>query len=148
DYRCPYCKRALPALEALLVRDPQVRVIFKELPILGPESVYAARAALAAHRQGRYVEFHRRLMAAPAVNEATVKAIAGQLKLDFARLQADMRHPEVEQAIQRTFRLAEALEINGTPAFVVGSRIIPGAVDGETLIAYVAQERQQAAKKR
>jgi protein-disulfide isomerase len=143
DYSCGYCKRVAPALEALKAADPNVRVVYKEFPILGPGSVFAARAALAAHRQGKYEPLHRALMQADALDEAVVRRLAAEVGLDVARLEKDMEAPEVMQALQGNQQLAAALDIGGTPAFVIGERLVPGAVGAEALQALVNQERER-----
>ena len=130
DYRCPYCKQTQPALEKLLARDPRLRLVYKELPILGRVSVTAAHAALAAERQGKYEAFHRAMMAARGnITDATVLQVARSVGLDLDRLERDMAAPEIDKAIASNIKLADALDINGTPAFVIGDRMIPGAVD-------------------
>ena len=130
DYRCPYCKQTQPALEKLRARDPRLRLVYKELPILGRVSVTAAHAALAAERQGKYEAFHRAMMAARGnITDATVFQVARSVGLDLDRLERDMAAPEIDKAIASNIKLADALDINGTPAFVIGDRMIPGAVD-------------------
>jgi protein-disulfide isomerase len=143
DYRCGYCKSVAPAVRQLLEQDPNVRLVYKEFPILGPDSVVAARAALAARAQGHYVAFHNALMAANggALTLADVLRIAGQVKLDTARLQADMEGPEIRALVQKNFALAQELGIRGTPAFVVGTEIVPGAMDLAALKELVARAR-------
>lgn len=143
DYRCPHCKRMAPVLKALLSLDPDVRIVYKELPILGDESLAAARGALAARAQGRYLEAHDLLMAeaGPLTAPRVVTLLAG-LGLDEARLRTDMESSELVSAFGRTFALAQALRIDGTPAFVVGSELVVGAVDLETLRALVLRARQ------
>jgi len=143
DYRCPHCKRMAPVLKALVSADPGVRVVYKELPILGEESVIAARGALAALAQGRYIEAHDRLMAeAGPLTADRVVTLLGALGLDAARLRADMARVDPAAAFGPTLSLAEALGIEGTPAFVVGPELVVGAVDIETLRALVRRARQ------
>jgi len=139
DYRCPYCKETQPSLDKLVAQDPQLRLVYKEFPILGPVSVTAAHAALAAARQGKYQAFHQAMMAARGtITEATVFRVAKSVGLDIDRLQRDMAAPEIGGAVEANLKLADALEINGTPAFVIGDRIIPGAVDMAGLEKLVA----------
>ena len=134
DYRCPYCKQVVPALEALLAKDKQLRLVYKEFPVLGPDSVHAARAALASRKQGKYEPMHRALMAVKGqIDEAAVMKIAGSVGLDVERLKADMAAPEIDRALKTNIKLAEALDIRGTPGFVIGDEIVPGAVSLETL---------------
>lgn len=147
DYNCPYCKRATETVSTLLKQDDDIRVVFKEFPILRPDSVVAARAALAAYRQDAdaYLGYHERLMAAKGpYTEARLFSIARDVGLDVERLKQDMKDPEIAAAIRRTQDLAGKLGIRGTPAFVIGDRIIPGAADLATLKAAVEKERAKA----
>jgi protein-disulfide isomerase len=141
DYRCGYCRTMVPGLRALLAGDPKLRFVFKDLPILSPESTAAAKAALAADRQGRYPELHFALMQAKDLSREGILAAAAEAGLDPARLERDMEAPEVAAKLDETMRLAQALGITGTPAFVVGDKIIPGAVDPAQLAELVAQQR-------
>src|SRR6266567_7593209 len=120
DYRCPYCKQVEPALEALLKEDRQLRIVYKELPILGKDSVYATRAALAARKQGKYDKFHTAMMAAKGqIDEKSILQVAAAAGLDIERLKSDMTASEIDDAIKRNYDLAQALDIHGTPAFVI-----------------------------
>lgn len=143
DYRCPYCKQVAPAIFQLIKEDKKLRLVLKEFPILGPESVAAARAALAARLQGKYLEMHHALMRMRGnfSLEAILKA-AEESGIDGARLRIDMESDGVKKQIEKTYELGRALSINGTPAFVIGDRIIPGAVDIETLKTLIRQARQ------
>jgi protein-disulfide isomerase len=141
DYNCGYCKRVVPTVAAVLRNDPNVRVVYKEFAILGPQSVVAARAALAAKRQGKYHEFHVALMSAERADENSVAATARALGLDYAQLVKDMGDPAIEEQLERNYRLATAIGINGTPAFVIGDRLVPGAVDEAAMMEIIATER-------
>jgi protein-disulfide isomerase len=143
DYRCPHCRRMVPVVKALLAGDPGVRLVYKEMPILGEESMLAARAALAARGQGKYVEAHERLMAetGPMTRASLVTTLAG-IGVDGDRLRADMDAPEVEALLGRELALARALGIDGTPAFVVGGELVVGAVDVGTLRRLVDRARR------
>ena len=144
DYRCPYCKRMHPALRELLAADRKLRIAYKEWPILGPVSVTAARAALAAHLQGKYEAFHNSMMTATGeITEDTVYRIAGSVGLDLERLKRDMASPQVEAALKANRDLASALDIHGTPAFVVGDQIVPGAIDLSAIEDLVAGARKK-----
>jgi protein-disulfide isomerase len=144
DYRCQYCKQVAGTMAQLMRADPKVRIVYKELPILGPDSVVAARAALAANMQGQYHKMHTALMnRRGTLDEPTVLAIAGELGLDAARLKSDMNKPEIAATIERNRALARDLGIRGTPAFVIGEQIIPGAIDIETMRSVVARARQK-----
>lgn len=145
DYRCPYCKQVAPSLAQLLKDDGKVRLVLKEFPILGPDSVVAARAALAAHAQGKYAAMHGALLGhRGAFDEAVVTRIATAAGLDAARLKQDMAKPEIEAMIGRNKELAHALSLSGTPAFIVGDKVVPGAVDLDTLKLLVAETRKRA----
>jgi protein-disulfide isomerase len=143
DYNCPYCRRVAPTVAGLVAADPDLRVVYKEFPILGPGSTFAARAALAAREQERYAPFHEAMMDAEGtLDERRVLEIARAVGLDLARLRDDMGDPAIEQAIARNLELAAALGITGTPSFVIGEQIIPGAVDRGTLEALIAEVRR------
>jgi protein-disulfide isomerase len=141
DYNCGYCKRVVPAVAETLKNDPNVRLVYKEFAILGQESVFAARAALAAKRQGKYHEFHNALMTAERADGQAVVALSKQLGLDQARLLKDMQDPAITKILERNYQLANALGINGTPAFVIGDRMVPGAMDAAGLAEIIAAER-------
>lgn len=141
DYRCGYCKRVAGVLGQLVAQDPGVRVVYREFPILGPESLLASRSALAANKQGKYVEFHKALMEAEHSDEATVTKIATDLGLDLARFRADRDDASTSAVIDATYSLASELEIGGTPAFVIGDRLVPGAAGLTDLMALVAAAR-------
>jgi protein-disulfide isomerase len=145
DARCGYCKQLQPAMDALVRRDPNVRVVLKDLPILGPTSVLASRALLAAHRQGRYPQFYDALLALRVEpTEQVLRQQAERVGLDWGRLRRDMDDPAIQARIDQNLRLAQALNIEGTPALVVGSTLIPGAVDLPALERLVAEARAAA----
>ncbi len=145
DYRCPYCKKVAEDLRQAVREDGNIRLIMMEFPILGPDSLVAAQAALAAHAQGRYEDYHFALMAEPGdITESTVIALAERLGLDLERFRADMASEAIDAEIRRTYELAEALEIGGTPAFVIGERIYPGALSLHDLLQAVALSRENA----
>jgi protein-disulfide isomerase len=142
DYRCPYCRQVEPVLEALIKNDHGVRVVVKELPILGPASVYAARVALAAYKQGKYEQFHDAVMSKRSnFDEAALLKLAEEAGLALDRLKTDMNSPDVDIEIKRTTEIAKALRLSGTPAFIVGTELIPGATDLETLQALLDEAR-------
>ena len=142
DYRCPYCRKVTADLMDAVEKDGGIRLVFKEFPILGPDSLVAARAALAAAEQDRYRDFHLALMTTPGkLDEASILALASDLGLDVGRLRKDMSSERVERQIRDNHRLGQALQINGTPAFVVGKEIVPGAVPMQQLLELVRRER-------
>jgi len=142
DARCGFCRQMHPTMAALLARDRNVRVVLKDLPVLGPASVLASRALLAAHRQGRYAAFYDVLMALRTEpTEAVLRQQAERVGLDWARLRRDMDDPAIQRRIETNLRLAQALGIDGTPSFVIGRTLVPGAVDLPTLERLVAEAR-------
>jgi protein-disulfide isomerase len=143
DYRCPYCKQLEPSLDALLKEDGKLRIVYKEFPILGEASTYATRVALAAKQQGKYAEFHRAMMATKGeIGDDAVLAVAAALGLDMAKLKADMAAPEIDKLIDRNYTLADALDIQGTPALIIGDTLIPGATDLDALRKDIAAVRK------
>ena len=142
DYRCQYCRRVVTTIRKLIEEDDKVRLVMKEFPILGPQSIQAARAALASVGQGKYEEFHFALMTEPGdMSDPHIRRVAGSVGLDVERLLKDMQSPQIDAMIRRNQELARSLDINGTPAFVVGDTLAPGAVDLSTLKRLVAQAR-------
>ena len=128
DYNCGYCKRSLHDVIKLVGDDPNVRVVFKELPILSKGSEEASRVAIAAGRQGKYWDMHKAMLEAKGqMNEANALAIATKLGLDMEKLKKDMASPEVADEIKKSEALAKKMGVNGTPHFLVGDRAIPGA---------------------
>lgn len=142
DYQCPYCKRMVERMEELMAEDPDLRVVFKEFPILGPNSVIAAKAALAAREQGLYEELHGEMMAHDGqLNEELIHQMAGRVGLDVERLIRDMESPQVLAEIAANLELAQAIGVRGTPAFVIGDQLVPGAVGLEVLQDLIRQQR-------
>jgi protein-disulfide isomerase len=137
DYACGYCRRSNPDIERLLSEDKGLRVVYREFPILGPDSVAAARASLAASRAGRFAAFHDALYQAGNPTPATL-AIAG----NAAAITPDQaKNPAIEAEIENNYRLASALGATGTPLFVVGNRVINSAVGYEALKEAIAKAR-------
>ena len=142
DYNCPYCRSAGQTLQALLAADANVRVIYREWPILGEDSVIAARAALAAREQGKYEAFHWALMNGEGrVTEAIIFKVARDLGMDVAKLEADMVSPAVEAHIALSNALAQQLGFTGTPAFIVGDKTAPGMLSFDEITRLVADAR-------
>jgi protein-disulfide isomerase len=144
DYRCPYCKQVLPRLQELLAGDHQLRIAYKEFPILGTVSVTAARAALAAQRQGKYDAFHNAMMAASGqITDDTIYQVAKTVGLDVDVLKRDMAAPQIDAVLKANHTLADALDITGTPGFVIGDQIVPGAIELSSLEELVAEARRK-----
>jgi len=145
DYRCGYCKKARPIIAQLLKSDPQIRLVYKELPILGPDSLVASQAALAARTQGadKYLAFHDALMdTRGAIDENTIRTAARQVGLDVAKLTHDMTDPNIEETLKATHALASKLGITGTPSFIIGDTLIPGFAELDQLVQIVADARK------
>jgi len=143
DVRCPYCRHMLPVMDQLLAQDKRVRLVLKDLPILGPGSVLGSRALLAAQRQGGYMKLQEAIMRGPAdVTEDSLQAQAKATGLDWARLQQDMMDPKIQARLDANISLAHTLQIEGTPAMIIGSRMIPGAVDLPGLQAAIQEARK------
>lgn len=142
DYRCGYCKRALPGLIDEVMRDGKVRLVLKEFPILGEDSVIASRGAIAAARQGRYGDMHLALMAERgSYSEEKVLAIGKDIGLDVAKLKADMASPETQAVIASNHEIARIMQINGTPAFIIGNTLAPGAIPPQRIRELIAAAR-------
>lgn len=151
DARCGFCKQLHPALEALIRRDGNIRVVMKDLPVLGPTSMQAARALLAAQRQGRYAALQDALLTLRGEpTEPVLRDLAQRVGLDWARLRREMDDPAIARQIEANMRLAQSLGIQGTPALVIagatgpgGATLVPGAVDLAQLERLVAEARNR-----
>ncbi len=144
DYRCGYCKRAASALTQLQHNDAGVRVVYKDFPILGETSELAAKAALASHLQGRHQAFHEALLAVKDdLSKEQLFRVATAAGLDIERLDRDINRPEWQAVIDKNRGLAKTLGISGTPAFIVGDELVPGALDLKMLEDLVAQKRRR-----
>ena len=145
DYNCPYCRKAASEVKALVKADPKLRVVLKEFPVLGPQSLEASRVALAAKPQlkgGRLLEFHMKLMDLRGqVNGERAKAVAKEMGLDMVRLEKDVESADGRTILENNAALADKLGITGTPAFLIGEQLIPGAVGLEPLRQAVANMR-------
>jgi protein-disulfide isomerase len=149
DYNCGYCKKAFSEVAHLVDKDKKVRLILKEFPILAKGSEEASRVALAAKMQGKYWEFHRAMLENQGqANEASALRVAEKLGLDMARLKKDMASPEIKKEIEDTRQLATKMGIQGTPHFIIGDRIIPGAPENltELLAKHIGDVRKEGCK--
>ncbi|MDX0973331.1 thioredoxin domain-containing protein [Sinorhizobium medicae] len=142
DYNCPYCRSATPILDKLEQDDKGLRLVFKEYPILGPSSLFAARAALASQKQGKYLVFHKAMMTHEGrITETSSLEVASEIGLDVERLKKDMQDPAIDEAIKRNVALAQALRISGTPTFVAGKEILRGLADATAMKRLIASAR-------
>ena len=143
DVRCPYCRRMLPVMDQLVRETPDLRLILKDLPILGPASVLAAKALLAAQVQGGYLKLQQALMApGVTVDDASIEHAVRGAGLDWTRLQHDMGSSGIAARLDANIRLAGQLGITGTPALVVADQMVPGAVSLADLKTMVADLRR------
>ena len=142
DYNCPWCKKSLPIIRSILEADGKLKFVFKEFPILGEGSEYAARAAMASQAQGKYLEFHLALYGhAGKIDAQAVDEIAQGVGIDLKKLKADMQSADIAAAIDRNIKLAQTLGISGTPAFVIDKTVIPGYLPERALAAAVQEVR-------
>jgi protein-disulfide isomerase len=147
DYNCGYCKRALTDMVELMNKDPKLKVVLKEFPVLGPSSVEAAQVAVAVRMQDKtgkkYLEFHQKLLTGRGqVDKAKAIAAAKEIGLDVARIEKDIKSDEVTKTLEESMKLAEALGLNGTPSYVIGNDVVIGAVG----LAALSQKIQAARK--
>ena len=130
DYNCGYCKKANEPMRKLVESDKNVKFVMKEYPILAESSRVAARAALAANKQKKYAELHNALMENKgALSEDTILDMAVKAGLDKEKLKKDMESPEVAAIILATADLGREIGAHGTPTFIVGDKVVPGAMD-------------------
>ncbi len=141
DYACGYCRASLAGIDQLLKRDPGVRIVYREYPVLGPESVTAARWALAAAEQGKFKPFHDALFAADGPSDANIAAAAKTAGLDMAAAQKAVASPAVETEIKANHGFGQKLAMAGTPAWVIGGKLYYGARDYDGLAEAVAAAR-------
>ena len=142
DYHCGFCRRAEPTVEKLIASHQNVRFVFKEFPILGPESLLAAKASLAADKQGGYLKFHQALMEVPgSIGMDLIEKLAAEQHLDVAKLKADMNSPDIQSSLERNEELGRRLGVNATPSFIIGSELVAGVTDAADLEKLIAQAK-------
>ncbi len=149
DYNCGFCRRALPDVVKLVEGDDKVRLVLKELPIFGEDSEAAAKVALAAAKQGKYFEMHQKLFTEPGkADKEKALRIAGELGLDTAKLEEDMKDPSIQKSLDEAKDLAQKLGLQGTPLYLIGDRVVPGAPDDlyDQLTKNVAEVREKGCK--
>lgn len=145
DYQCSHCVEMEPVINALIAKNPQLRVIIKEFPIRGSLSIYAAKAALAAKKQGQFSAFHHALMQLnSSFSEETVIVLAKSLNLNIESLQSDMNGNSVDQQIRQNDQLAQQLQISGTPAFYLGKTSLPSNASSASIDFISGQVNQQS----
>jgi len=147
DYNCGYCKRALTDIQALVKEDSNIRVVFKEMAILGPTSKTAALWSLAAHKQGKYFDFHVALMQhSGPKNESELEKLAAKVGLDVEKMKADANSKEIADQFDKDMQISREIGAQGTPAFIIGTQFIPGYIGEDGLKAVVAEEREKLQK--
>jgi protein-disulfide isomerase len=147
DPRCSYCKALQPRLTEALKANPDVKLVLKDFPILGPNSVLASRALLASQKQGKYAAFQQALMELKEdPNEQVLQQVASSVGVDWSRLRADMDDPEVQQRLRANIALGRELQVQGTPALVISDQLVPGAIDAATLDTLLSRAREQLQK--
>ncbi len=144
DYRCGYCKRVAGTVTQLQQDDPNVKIVYKDYPILGEASEVASRAALASKIQGKHLAFHEALLASEQeLTQDSILNIAAEVGLDNEQLIKDMQAPSIQAIINRNRELARKLGINGTPGFIIGTELAPGALNLDELKNLVSQTRRE-----
>jgi protein-disulfide isomerase len=145
DYNCGYCRKAMPDVVKLVNDDGKIRLVLKELPIFGEDSEAAAKLALASNKQGKYFEMHQKLFSEPgkADHEKALR-VAKELGLDVDQLQKDAEDPDIKKGLDQAKELAQKLNLQGTPLYLIGDRVLPGAPDDlfDELKAKVAEVRK------
>ena len=139
DYNCGYCRASVPLIERLIANDPNLRVVYRDLPVLAPSSRAAARVSLAAAAQGRFRAFHDALYAAGPVSDATIRAAATRAGVDPAGADAKA----IEAEIGRNLDTAGKLGVTGTPSWVIGDRVLSGMLPIDQLEAAIAAARRR-----
>jgi len=145
DYNCGYCKRSMADLQALLKDDPKLRIVLRDFPVLGPESVEASMVAVAVANQlkgGDYLAYHSKLMESKGrIGKERAVQVAKELGVDMAKLDQDISSKQTRLALEETMRIADDLKIQGTPAFVIGDEVVFGAVGRDPLAKAIESVR-------
>ena len=143
DYNCGYCKSVVKTIMDVLSEDKKINFVFVEFPILSEQSYFAAKAALASKKQDLYNQFHISLMKIKGrVDKEKVFSTAKKIGLDIDKLKIDMNNPEIEQKLMKNREIAKLLSLNGTPAFIIGDIIYPGALNSNNLKEIIKKFRE------
>ena len=135
DYNCGYCKRSFPELMELILNDSDIKVILKELPVLGESSILASKYAIAAQKQNKYFEMHKELINfSGQISTNDIKNISKTIGINFEQLKTDMNHDETILLIRENYRLADLIGVRGTPAFIINKKLIPGAIGKNEMV--------------
>jgi protein-disulfide isomerase len=144
DYQCPYCRKAQPVLAALLASDPKIRLVYRDWPMFGGASITAAKLALAAKHQGKYVAFHDALMQSTGkLDDKVIRAAADKAGVNWSRLQTDLKthQADIDALLDRTSQQAAMMGLQGTPGFLIGPYLVPGGMDYANMKKAVAMVR-------
>ena len=145
DYNCGYCKRLFKTLQTLVAEDNDILIVIKEFPILSKSSVLAAKAALAAEEQNKFLDYHLALMTSVgSITNESIRLIANKLDLDMEQFNASISSDRLDRILRRNINAGRAIGIEGTPALLIGNRIIPGAVSLEEIKAIIHSERNKS----
>ena len=138
DYNCGYCKRSFPEIMELVSENKDIKVILKELPVLGESSILASKASIASQKQNKYFEFHQELINfSGLISLSDIKKISKELGINYEQLQKDMNSDETILLINESYRLADLIGVRGTPAFIINNDLIPGAVGKDEMLRFL-----------
>jgi len=144
DYNCGYCHKALTEIQSLLKDDKNVKVIFMEMPILGPSSLVAAQWSLAAQKQDKYFDYHQAIMGFDGPkDDASMEKLAGEVGLDVEKLKKDKDSAEIKKSIETKIQQAQDLGIRGTPGFIVAGQLFPGYIPAAQMKEIIAEARKK-----
>ena len=143
DYNCGYCKRSFPEIMELISENKDIKIILKELPVLGESSILASKASIASQKQDKYFEFHQELINfSGIISLIDIKKISKELGINFEQLQRDMNSEETILLINESYRLADLIGVRGTPAFIINSNLIPGAIGKNEMLRFLNKWRK------
>ena len=138
DYNCSYCKRSFPEIMELVSENKDIKIILKELPVLGESSILASKASIASQKQDKYFEFHQELINfSGIISLIDIKKISKELGINFEQLQRDMNSEETILLINESYRLADLIGVRGTPAFIINNNLIPGAIGKNEMLRFL-----------
>ena len=138
DYNCGYCKRSFPEIMELVSENRDIKIILKELPVLGESSILASKASIASQKQDKYFEFHQELINfSGIISLIDIKKISKELGINFEQLQRDMNSEETILLINESYRLADLIGVRGTPAFIINNNLIPGAIGKNEMLRFL-----------
>jgi len=138
DYNCGYCKRSFPEIMELVSENKDIKIILKELPVLGESSILASKASIASQKQNKYFEFHQELINfSGLISLIDIKKISKELGINYEQLQKDMDSEETILLINESYRLADLIGVRGTPAFIINNNLIPGAIGKNEMLRFL-----------